>query len=83
MNEPYKATTASEKALPENMGVCVRIEQAANGVIVEAHAKTGSYNEKQYVFTSIEAALQEIPSIMSVTQQEAKDSKDKSEVCDD
>lgn len=67
------ATTASEKMVHENNGACVRIEQAENGVIVYGYSKKGPMKESTYVFNTLDEALEEVPSIMSVTKAEAKD----------
>lgn len=79
---PYQSTTKSENEMPKNLDVCVKIEQARNGVIVEAYSKD-RLGEKQYVFNSLEEALQEIPSIMSVAKAEMKDKKKEGQVLSD
>lgn len=79
---PYQSTTKSENEMPKNLDMCVKIEQARNGVIVEAYSKTGPA-EKQYVFNSLEEALQEIPSIMSVAKAEMNDKKKEGQVLSD
>lgn len=79
----YQSTTKSENEMPKNLDMCVRIEQARNGVIVEAYSKTGPVAEKQYVFNSLEEALQEIPSIMSVAKAEMNDKKKEGQVLSD
>lgn len=68
--------------MPKNLDMCVRIEQARNGVIVEAFSKSGP-GKKQYVFNSLEEALQEIPSIMSVAKAEMNDKKKEGQVLSD
>ena len=87
-DSPYKATTASENALPKNMGVKVSIEQADNGVIVKACPHGGGEyptdspegRDKTFVFQSHDEALKEIPSIMSV---EAETRKEKEPIEDE
>lgn len=70
-------TTASENAKPANAGMCVHIDVADNGVIVKAFPRQGGMdNEKTYVFSSIEEALKEVPSIMAVRKAQAKDNNE-------
>lgn len=72
-----EGSTASENAKPVNAGMCVHIDVADNGVIVKAYPRSGGMdNEKTYVFSSIEEALKEVPSIMSVRKAQAKDNKE-------
>lgn len=90
MDSPYKATTASENALPKNFGVRVTIEQADNGVIVKACPHNGDgpmveseqYKDKTYVFPSLAEALKEIPAIMSV-EADAKKEEESNEKIED
>ena len=90
MDSPYKATTASENALPKNFGVRVTIEQADNGVIIKACPHSGDgpmvesdeYKDKTYVFSTLDEALKEIPSIMSV-ESDAKKEKELKEKIED
>ena len=81
MKDGYGPTTASENAAPKNMGVKVSIEQADNGVIVKAcpHSdgpvEAGYERDKTYVFASLDEALKEIPSIMSVEADDRRENK--------
>ena len=83
MKDGYGATTASENMAPKNMGVKVSIEQADNGVIVKAcphgdgavEMGPGYDRDKTYVFASLDEALKEIPSIMSVEADDRRENK--------
>lgn len=81
MKDGYGPTTASENAAPKNMGVKVSIEQADNGVIVKAcphndgNVEPSYERDKTYVFASLDEALKEIPSIMSVEADDRRENK--------
>lgn len=54
----------------------IRIKIAENGVVVTVCGETqmaSGYNEKTYVYESLGEALKEIPSIVSVEKETAKD----------
>lgn len=86
MKDAYEATSVSEMENP-HLNCEVTIKMAKNGVIVRAWYRPNydscepcgpSSREKEYVFESLDEALKEIPAIMSVTKQVAKDTgKDK------
>lgn len=85
------ATTATDNTVPANVGVCVEIEQGVNGLMVTGRMKDGYfYRGKTYVFKTLDEAMKEIPSIMSVVKTEAMEQKAKNksnsscaEPCDD
>lgn len=86
MKEAYESTTADEMANP-HLNCEATIKMAKNGVIVRAwywpnydgcEPCEPSSREKEYVFKTLDEALKEIPAIMSVAKETAKDDgKDK------
>jgi hypothetical protein len=67
--------------LSDANNVCISIKTAANGVVVSGYQEGHEYDGKkeQYVYTTIEKALAEIPSLIDVLKKKTypKDSSNR------
>lgn len=71
------STTQSENSKPEYAGVCVKIKTVDNGVVVTAYPENDMGHETTNVYQDLDSALKEIPAIISVCKEAAKDDGEK------
>lgn len=74
------STTKSENEAPEYAGVCVKLKTVDNGVVVTAYPENDMGHETTNVYQDLETALKEIPAIISVCKEQAKDDGKEKEI---